>query len=257
MTSAILTQGLCLSFGGFSVLADVDLELPDGAFVAVLGPNGGGKSTLLKILLGLLKPTAGRAEVLGYAPDKLPPALVGYVPQLKTLDRTFPAVSCDLVESGSLRRWPWRLGGRTHDEAEAALEQVGAGHLTHRPLSVLSGGELQRVYLARALMRRPRLVLLDEPAAGIDLTGGDQMFRVLEDYRAATGATIVMVTHDWGAAYHHAGCALLLNKHVIVCGPPVEALSDENLRQAFGHSGHAHTMSWDGRAPAAEEHAHD
>ncbi len=169
------------------------------------------------------------------------------MPQLKTLDRSFPALSCEVVLSGSLRRWPFDTSRAQHRLAADALAQVGAAHLAHRPFSVLSGGELQRVYLARALVRQPRLVLLDEPAAGIDRPGEEDMHHVLEAYRRASGATVVMVTHDWGAAFHHASRVLILNQRCIAYGPPREALTDANLRLAFGHSGHAHAMSWEAR----------
>lgn len=252
---AVWTEGLSLRIDGFTVLERADISLPSGAFTAVLGPNGAGKSTLLKILLGLETPTEGRVEVLGHSPAKLPPGLVGYVPQLKTVDRSFPALTCEVVASGLLRRWPWRLSRALHEQAEQALGQAGAEHLAHRPFSVLSGGEVQRVYLARALMRKPRLILLDEPAAGIDAAGEDLMYGALEKYRRDSGATIVMVTHDWGAAFHHASCVLLMNKRVVACAPPGEALSDENLRQAFGHGGHAHAMSWGGGPAEEARHA--
>jgi zinc transport system ATP-binding protein len=108
-------------------------------------------------------------------------------------------------------------------------------------LGRLSGGQLQRVYLARALVRRPRLLLLDEPATGVDRLGEVDLYRHLEAYQEETGATILMITHDWEAA-HHASHVLVLNRRVIGFGPPERALSEECLRQAFGHLGHEHAL---------------
>jgi zinc transport system ATP-binding protein len=245
MTPVIETAGLSVVLGGFTALRSVDLTVERSDFLAVIGPNGAGKSTLLRVLLGLQKPSTGSVRVLDREPGKAAARGIGYVPQVKTLDRSFPAVSCEVVYSGYARRWPFAMSRTQHALACAALAQVGAAHLAHRPFSILSGGELQRVYLARALVREPQLILLDEPAAGIDRPGEEDMYHVLEAYRQRTGAAIVMVTHDWGAAYHHASRVLLLNQSVIACGAPRAALSGANLRQAFGHAGHAHAMNWE------------
>jgi zinc transport system ATP-binding protein len=255
-TAAISARNLALSVGGNSLLEDLTLDVAPGAFCAVLGPNGAGKSTLLKLIIGLLAPTAGRLEVLGATAGS--PALarrIGYVPQVKTLDRTFPALAIDLVASGITGSWPWRIPPAHLAQAETALAQAGALELAQRALGVLSGGELQRVYLARALARQPRLLLLDEPAAGIDAAGEHDMFHILEDYQRKTGATVLLVSHDWGAAWHHASQALLLSRRLLASGPPREVLTDGALREAFGHSGHSHGMGWQPPAAARRDGA--
>ena len=238
----IETQGIEVVADGFCILEALNHTIPAGAVVAILGPNGAGKSTYLKVLLGLVTPTNGSALVFGHPPGKAPPSWIGYVPQIKTLDRAFPARSCELVVNGLRGRWPWRITPAEHDAAMAELARVGAAQVAHRPLAALSGGELQRVYLARALVRRPKLVLLDEPAAGIDVTGELDLYRVLEHYHHDTGATILMITHDWATAAHHASHALLINRRQICFAPSQVALTDENLRQAFGHAQHDHLM---------------
>lgn len=205
---AVETQGLAVRFGQYQALEDVSLRVPEGSFVAVVGPNGAGKSTLLKALLGLVP---------------------------------FPALALELVVSGLRRAWPFRVGEEERRRALEALGRVGALELAHRPLGRLSGGQLQRVYLARALVRRPRLLLLDEPATGVDRLGEVDLYRHLEAYQEETGATILMITHDWEAA-HHASHVLVLNRRVIGFGPPERALSEECLRQAFGHLGHEHAL---------------
>lgn len=215
--------------------------MPEGAFVAVVGPNGAGKSTLFKVLLGLL-PFQGEVRVFGRRPKEVDPGLLGYVPQIKTFDRSFPALSLELVVSEIRRAWPFRVTRKERARALEALEEVGALELAERPLGRLSGGQLQRVFLARALVKRPRLLLLDEPATGIDPLGEQDLYRLLEAYQARSGATVLMITHDWEAAFHHATHVLVLNRDVIGFGPPERALSEECLRRAFGHLGHAHAI---------------
>lgn len=237
---ALEVQRLSVRFGEFQALEEVSLAVPEGAFVAIVGPNGAGKSTLLKAILGLV-PFRGEVRVYGRPLQEADPLWFGYVPQIKTFDRTFPALALELVTTGLRRRWPFRLSPRERAQALEALERVGAEGLAYRPLGRLSGGQLQRVYLARALVRRPRLLLLDEPATGVDRVGEVDLYRYLEAYQAETGATVLMITHDWEAA-HHASHVLVLNRRVVGFGPPERALSEECLRQAFGHLGHAHDL---------------
>ncbi len=244
MDEAIRLEGVSVRFGGYRALETVSLVVPAGAFVAVIGPNGAGKSTLLQVLLGLIRPSRGRVWLFGRPPEQVPPEWIGYVPQFKTLDRSFPALAIELVVSGMRRRWPGRILARERESALAALARVRGEGLAEKPLARLSGGELQRVYLARALVRRPRLLLLDEPATGMDVLGEADMYRLLEAYRDETGATILMITHDWEAAYHHATRVLVLNRRVIGFGPPERALTDECLRRAFGHVGHEHALAF-------------
>jgi zinc transport system ATP-binding protein len=234
---AVETERLSVRFGDHLALEGITVAMRDGAFVAIVGPNGSGKSTFLKAILGLQHPTAGRVQIFGERPDRIPPQEIGYLPQIKTLDRRFPALALELVATGLRPRWPWRLPPPDRKRALAALEQVGAGHLAERALGRLSGGELQRVYLARSLIRRPRLVLLDEPATGVDVVGETDMYHLLEAYQRESGATILMVTQHLDAAYEHASMVLLLNHRAISFGPPAAALSEECLRRAFRHVG--------------------
>jgi zinc transport system ATP-binding protein len=233
---------LTVRFGPHTALDGVTFEAGAGDFVAVVGPNGGGKTTLVRVLLGLAAPDAGAATVLGRPPSAIDPGLVGYVPQVKRLDRTFPARAIDLVLTALNQRWPFRMGLGERKQALAALRHVGAQGLARRSLDTLSGGELQRVYLARSLVRAPRLILLDEPATGVDVAGASDLYDVLEADQAERDTTIVMVTHDWNAAYHHATHVLLLDGRQVGFGPPETVLTDEGLRDAFGHTGHAHAM---------------
>jgi zinc transport system ATP-binding protein len=247
MADAIHAAGVTIRLGAYTALEQASFTLAPGGTLAVVGPNGAGKSTLIQALLGLIPLADGTLMVFGEAPGRQPALSTGYVPQAKSFDRTFPALTCELIASGLRRSWPGRLAPAEHARVEESLTLVGARHLSHQPLKHLSGGELQRVYLARALIRRPRLLLLDEPATGIDAVGEDDMYAYIERYQRESGATVCMVTHDWLVAQHHATQVLLLNRRVIACGPPDAALADDNLRQAFGHAGHRHAQPAGGR----------
>jgi zinc transport system ATP-binding protein len=249
MTDAVETDGLRVTLGDRDVLQDITFRLPSGSMLAVLGPNGSGKSTLLRTFVGLVEPSGGSFRILGCASGELPCGAVGYVPQIKSLDRVFPARAVDLVLTASLGRWPGRISRASRMLAEAALDRVGVRHLADRSIGALSGGELQRIYLARAVSRDPAVLLLDEPEAGVDAVGTADLHSMLDRYRADHGTTIVLVTHDWDAAQFHATHVLLLRGRQVAFGPTGEAFTEEQLRRAFGHVGHAHPARHDGPVP--------
>lgn len=244
---ALHFHGVTVRFTEATVLEDVTFDLPRGRFLAIVGPNGGGKSTLLKVALGLVRPLSGHAALFGDRAGAHPER-VGYVPQLKTFDRTFPATALELVTTGLRGSWPARIGRSEREKGLAALDRVGAASLADRQLARLSGGELQRAFLARALVRRPELVLLDEPATGVDFLVEHDLYDLLEAYReetAATGtlATVVMITHDMAAARFHADSVLVINRRLAAFGPPEEVLESDRLREAFGHRFHEHPVA--------------
>ncbi|MCC6548265.1 metal ABC transporter ATP-binding protein [Candidatus Sumerlaeota bacterium] len=243
MTAAVEVENLTVRFGSVTALEDVSFTLKEGGFLAVLGPNGAGKSTLLKTLTGLIEPTQGSVRIAGNDARRRDSLAVSYVPQLKTIDRQFPALALELVVSGLLRRWPWRISKDDEVRATAAMKSAGVADVARTPIEHLSGGQLQRVYLARGMVRNPRLLILDEPASGIDTTGEGEFYHLLEHYQHDhPNATIVMITHDWSVARHHASDVLLLNRRVVGFGNPDAILKDELLRDAYGHRGHKHTM---------------
>jgi zinc transport system ATP-binding protein len=242
MATAVEIIDLNVMLGDFRALEDLNLSVDAGDFVAVIGPNGAGKSTLIKAILGLIPNYTGEIRIFGKDIRESNVEWIGYVPQLKTVDRSFPAATCDLVASGMKGRWPGHLSKADHDRVMEALELVSAGHLCHKPLGYLSGGEIQRVYLARAIVRKPRLLLLDEPATGIDAVGEDDMYNILDGYLEHAETTVMMVTHDWLTAQHHASRVLLLNRKLIAYGPHADVLSEDKLRAAFGHLGHHHHL---------------
>jgi len=243
MTPAVEARHVHVRYGAVEALHDVDFTIPEGAFVSIIGPNGGGKTTLLSVLLGLARPTAGEARLLGEAPARLPAEMLGYIPQLKTLDRRFPALALELVATGLRRSWPWRIRRAERDVCLAAMARTRVEHLAMRPVSALSGGELQRLYLARCLVRRPRLLVLDEPAAGMDAAGEADLYHLLLDYQKETGATVMMITHDWEGARVHASHVVLLDRRLHAFGPPAEAAREERLLEVFRHVGHVEVSS--------------
>lgn len=232
---AVEVDGLSVGYGGPPVLSDVSFAIPAGTCVGLIGPNGSGKSTLLKALLGLLPPAAGRVRVLGQPPR---PGMAGvaYVPQSRALDRAFPVDVLDVVLMGRAgRRGLFRpYSAADHEAARRALERVDAWDLRHRPIGALSAGQLQRVLIARAVAQEPRLLLLDEPATGLDLPTQRAIFRLLDDLHGS-GLTSISATHDLaGVRAHGFDMLLCLNRRLIACGPPAEALSQEVLAATFG-----------------------
>lgn len=194
----IRVHGLSFSYEGrHRVLENVSFAIEPLDFASVIGPNGGGKTTLVKLILGLLEPSTGSVEVLGTTPARARPR-IGYLPQYASLDPSFPVRVADVVLMGRLGPGR-RLGRYSRQDCEAAdqaLERVGLAGLGKRAFSALSGGQRQRVLLARALVCQPELLLLDEPAAGLDRAAEQQFVGLLEEFNE-TG-TVVLVSHDLG-----------------------------------------------------------
>ncbi|MDZ4857493.1 MAG: metal ABC transporter ATP-binding protein [Candidatus Hydrogenedentes bacterium] len=235
---AIRVQRVSVRLGDYEALRGVSFEAPEGAFVAVIGPNGAGKTTLLNVLLGLQRPDQGVVEVFGMDPAKLPPDTLGYIPQLKTLDRSFPGLAIELVVTGRRRSWPWRISAADRAAALHALELTGVARLASRPIARLSGGELQRVYLARSLVRNPKLLVLDEPGAGMDIGAEAEMYHLIDHYQTASKATVLMITHDWEGARVHATHVLLMDRGLAAFGAPAEVAREDRLLNVFGYAGH-------------------
>jgi zinc transport system ATP-binding protein len=237
---AVEAEGVSVRAGEHFILEDLDFAVPEGALLCIVGPNGAGKTTLLRVFLGLAPLHRGTVRVFGAPPGKTSARRIAYVPQIKTLDRRFPSIAIELVLSGLKGRWPGPVGREERERGLAALRLVAAEHLARKPIASLSGGEMQRVYLARCLVGEPRLILLDEPVTGIDAVGEQDFYACLENYRAETRATLLIVTHDWQVASYHSSHVLVLNRRQIGFGPPAEALTENTLRRAYGHLGHMH-----------------
>jgi zinc transport system ATP-binding protein len=183
------------SYNDDTVLEDINLDVRQGDFIAMIGPNGGGKTTLLKLMLGLLKPDAGTIRVNGDSPRKAS-SCIGYVPQDVHINSRFPITALDVVLMGKLdpkKRWA-RKTAANRREALETLEQLEMGVHAEKRIGELSGGQRQRVFIARALVTRPKLLLLDEPTASIDTRGQSDFFELLEKLNREI--TIVVVSHD-------------------------------------------------------------
>lgn len=247
MNTQIEISNLTHIFGTHTVLEDINLIISESDFISVVGPNGGGKSSLFKLILGLVIPSKGIITIEGKAPQSQNSMCFGYVPQIKTSDRSFPALSIELVASGLTSNWSARLNKDVRDKSLEALEEVKGTHLAFRPVSKLSGGELQRIYLARCIVRKPKILLLDEPSTGIDSSSEGDLNKILEDIRNKSSTTVIMATHDWESAYHHSDKVILLNKTVVCFDEPEKAFNEESLRITFGHIGHKHDIIFGAR----------
>lgn len=206
--------GLCFSYGGQEILKDIDFTVRTGDFVAVIGPNGGGKTTLIKLILGLLTPTGGTIRVGGKLPGK-GGALIGYVPQQINHNLIFPATALDVVMMGRHnpgRRWSWLRNGHEREVAMAVLAKMGVERFADRKITDLSGGQRQRVLIARALVTDPELLVLDEPTASIDAKGQTDFLNLLKELNREL--TILMVSHDLLVASSYAKSIACVNKRL-------------------------------------------
>jgi zinc transport system ATP-binding protein len=225
-------HGLSFSFdAGPPVLENVNLEVAEGDFASVIGPNGGGKTTLVKLIVGLLAPTTGRVRVFGQSPAKARPR-IGYMPQHAMMDPRFPVRSTDVVLMGRLGIGR-RFGNYSRaDRAAAAdaLAKVGLADLGTQPFSDLSGGQRQRVLLARALVTDPELLLLDEPAAGLDQKVEQDFFELLQGLNRRL--TIVLVTHDLGFVAGFVRTVICVHQHVDI--HPTSELDGRTISEIYG-----------------------
>ncbi len=255
-SAAIVFRNVSVRIGPVTILEEVTATTPRGGCSAVVGPNGAGKTTLLQALLGQV-PFQGEIRLESLQTGRLP--RIGYVPQRLQFDRSLPLTVRDFLVMGRQRRPLWLGTARHHREAARSLLAAVRGEaLEDRILGVLSGGELQRVLLALALQQDPELLVLDEPAAGVDLQGGALFCEVLERLRAERGFTQLMVSHDLSTVTHHATHVILLNRRVVAEGPPQCVLTPENLAAVFGlHMGLANALSMpEGRTACTCAHAH-
>jgi manganese/zinc/iron transport system ATP- binding protein len=231
---ALHIEDLTVAYNQAPVLWDIDLDLPPGVMAAIVGPNGAGKSTLLKAALGLVRPTAGHVRFFGQPWAEMRDA-IGYVPQRSSVDWDFPTTVLDVVMMGLYGRLGWfrRPGAAERDRAMAALAEVGMQDYARRQISQLSGGQRQRVFIARALVQDARLLMLDEPMAGVDITTERTIIALLHRLRDA-GRTIVVVHHDLQTVQRYFDWVVMLNVRVVAQGPLQEVYTAENLRRAYG-----------------------
>ena len=225
------------AYDGEPVIEDVTFALERGQFAAILGPNGGGKTTMLRLALGLSQPGRGMVALFGEAPAKFRSwGRVGYVPQATEGVKTrFPATAEEVVAQGLYRGFDpiavWRSSGRT--AVIKAMETVDVGALRGRRITSLSVGQQQRILIARALVREPELLMLDEPLAGIDAAGQEQLHTLLRRLNREIGMTILLVSHDIGAVMREATSVACINRSLVFHGP-THTLTQRELAELYG-----------------------
>jgi len=215
------------AYAGVPVVVNADLEVSPGDFTGIVGPSGSGKTTLLRAVLGTVQPVAGTVR-------RRRGLAVGYVPQLETVDWNFPVTVSEAVLMARTkgRVLPWASPGE-RQEAGAVLERLGIADLGRRHLRELSGGQLQRVFIARALLRQPQLLLLDEPTSGVDVRTRHDVLHLLADLNAE-GLAVVLTTHDLNGIAAHLPKLLCLNVSVAGIGAPRDVLTPEVLERVYG-----------------------
>jgi len=241
-------RGVQVSLGGQEVLRGIDLHVPAGELVALIGPNGSGKTTLLRALLGLQKISAGEIKLFGVKDVAAALPRVGYVPQHFNLERSFiltvrEFLALHLTET---RHWFWQSKKKNDALIRASLAEIGVETLLDKPLATLSGGQLQRVLIAFSLLRKPELLLLDEPTAGVDMQGEETFYDLIAGIQKRHHLTAILVSHDLSMVYRHASWVYALNGVICCEGHPEEVMNANSLKQAYGihvspyHHHHVH-----------------
>jgi manganese/zinc/iron transport system ATP- binding protein len=228
------TTQLSVLYDQTAALWDINLTVPSGKLVGIIGPNGSGKTTFIKSALGLISPIKGKIEFFGL-PLKKVRRRIAYVPQRQSVDWDFPITVKELVLMGhygrlGLLRWHTR---QDFEEAQKYLEMVDLAKYADRQIGQLSGGQQQRAFIARALMQEPDIYFMDEPFAGIDATSEKAIMSLLHDLKNK-GKTVFVVHHDLDAVRNEFDWIIMLNKRLIACGSVAEKLTPETLQQTFG-----------------------
>lgn len=217
---AVQIENLCVNYGQTPALRGVCLDVREGEYLGIIGPNGGGKSTLLKAILGLIPTSAGTVRIFGMPPRE-GRNRVGYVPQFALLDKRFPITLEEVVLSGRIRKGIsplFRYRADDRETAHALMDRVGIEKLARRQISQLSGGEFQKMLIARALATKPRLLILDEPTASVDAASREQIYQLLSELNAEM--TIILVTHDMLAIASEVRSIACLSGELIYHGEP-------------------------------------
>lgn len=230
----IEADGVTVRIGRSELLSEVDLAVHEREVVSLIGPNGAGKTTLIRVLLGLLRPVAGRVS-------RRPGLVIGYVPQRFQMDPILPL---------TVRRFLTIGAGR---DPTAVLAAVGARHLAPAMMHELSGGELQRVLLARALVREPGLLILDEPAQGVDFSGQLELYELIERIRTERGCGVLLVSHDLHVVMGATDRVVCLNRHVCCSGEPEAVSQHPEYQSLFGRRAAAGLAIYTHK----HDHAHD
>lgn len=216
------TRALTVMRNGRTLIDRVDMAIHPGEIVTLIGPNGAGKTTLVRTVLGLIRNSAGTIY-------RRPDLRIGYMPQKLHIDPSLPL---------NVERF-LTLGRARVDEVQQALARTGAEHLQHQSLAALSGGETQRVLLARALLTRPQLLVLDEPVQGVDVTGQAALYALINNLRKELGCGVLLVSHDLHLVMANTDTVICLNQHVCCHGHPEQVSLDPAFLELFGHRAEA------------------
>jgi len=232
MEVALEISNLSVYYDKLCALSDINLKVYEKDFLAIIGPNGGGKSTLLKSVLGLLKPATGEIKVFGQSISRVK-STIGYVPQHTKFDKSFPISVEDVVLMGRLNAkfgFYQRFTKEDREIADSTMEELNIYDLRKRQIGQLSGGQMQRVLIARALSANPKILLLDEPTASVDANSSVQIYETLKKLNKEI--TIILVTHDLGFVSSYAANIACLNKKLLYHGKPL--LNNEIFQQVYG-----------------------
>ncbi len=229
---AVNVEHLWVERNGKTILEDINLKIYEREIVAIVGPNGGGKTTFLKTLLGLIKPTRGKVEIFNLLPEEaVKRHLIGYVPQKINMKKESCLSALDVVLLGM---WFLKIPKEEKiKKALQALEYMNVLHLKEKRFSDLSGGQQQRVNIARAIASEPKLLLLDEPTTGIDFAGQQTFYQLIQKLRDEKGFTVVMVTHDVGVVWKYVDKAVCINKRLHYHGDPKLILDPKILEKIY------------------------
>jgi zinc transport system ATP-binding protein len=235
----VILENLTVDYpNGVEALDHVSLKIFQGDLVGLIGPNGAGKSTLLNVILGLQRPTSGTVKLFGDPVSSASLRYVGYVPQgAQATDPNFPSTVLETVMLGRIPRAGLfkRLGRDDVDKVEKTLELMGIQDLKGRRIGQLSGGQSQRVFVAKAIASDPKLLILDEPTSGVDLHSKNEFYSSLEKLNRELGITIILSSHDIGTVTRLATRVVCLNRSVFFCGPTQEFESSKALAKAYDY----------------------
>ncbi len=232
--AAVRFEGVTLAYGARRIWSDLSLEIAPGSFIAVIGPNGSGKTSLIRAILGLVPPAAGRIEVLGHAPHRGDPT-IGYVPQRSAFDPDLALRGRDLVRFGiDGDRWGVGLPDATsRARVDRAIASVEAGAYADAPIGRLSGGEQQRLRIAQALVGDPRILLTDEPLANLDLRHQQGITGLISSWRRSSGGTVLLVTHDVNPVLDLVDRVLFVVNGRWAIGTPDEVFTSGRLTELY------------------------
>ena len=252
-------QDVWVSYYNKWVLKSIYLKCYQGEIYGIVGPNGGGKSTLLKVILGLVRPQKGVVKLFGHNPDKHNRLEVGYLPQISKADRSFPVTALDVVLMGLYNRVGFfkQPGRKGREVAMEMLARINMADHAEKPFGMLSGGQQQRVHIARALSSKPRLLVLDEPSTGVDSVAQEDFYELLAKFRDEMNISIIMVSHDIGVITAHADRIACLNLEIHYHGEPDSCFEPEIMQKVYGKN--LHVMVHDSRCATCslKRHKHN